>query len=139
MMLSLSAKNKLGFVTGDIPEPSQNSAEFTAWKRCNALVCSWLLFNLEEAIAKSVLFFQTAREIWKDLEERFGYSSMAQVYSLEQQLAEMSQGSQNVSEFFTNIKTVWDALNDAHPLPTCVCNNCSCNLTKKIFDRQQEQ
>ena len=45
---------------------------------------SLLLFNLDEVIAKSVLFLRTIKDIWDDLEERFGYASMAQVYALEQ-------------------------------------------------------
>ena len=102
-------------------------------------MCSWLIFNLEDTIAKNVLILVNASEIWKELEERFGYASMTQVYTSEQKLSEMTQGSQNIAEFFTNIKTIWHTLNDAHPLPTCTCNKCTCNLSKKIVDRQQEQ
>ncbi|XP_074324171.1 uncharacterized protein LOC141661088 [Apium graveolens] len=51
----------------------------------------------------------------------------------------MSQGSKSISEFFTAIKSVWDAINDTSPLPTCTCNHCTCNLTKRIVEKQQEQ
>lgn len=40
MILTLSAKNKLPFVTGDLPKPAKNSSDLKAWERCNALVCS---------------------------------------------------------------------------------------------------
>ncbi|XP_074373569.1 uncharacterized protein LOC141713905 [Apium graveolens] len=112
MILTLSANNKIGFVDGTIPKPVATSVEFKAWERCNDLVYSWLLFNLDDVIAKSVLFLKTAREIWMDLEERFGFTSMTQVYSLEQQLSEIHQGTDNVSEFFTKIKTPWDAISN---------------------------
>lgn len=56
MMLTLSAKNKLGFVDGTIPIPEITSAEYKYWERCNNLVISWLVFNLDEHIAKSVQF-----------------------------------------------------------------------------------
>lgn len=138
MLLSLSAKNKLGFVDGSVVKPVATSVEFKAWERCNDLVCSWLLNNLDESISKSVLFFKTAREIWIDLEEIFGYVSMTQLYSLEQQLSEMTQGNKNVSEFFTEIKTVWDAMNDVDPLPSCTCNKCTCNVTQKVHRMQQD-
>ncbi|XP_074360666.1 uncharacterized protein LOC141700905 [Apium graveolens] len=84
MILSLSAKNKLSFVDGSLTKPYNATLEGKAWDRCNDLVCSWLLFNLDDVIAKSVLFFKSAREIWLDLDERFGYTSMPQLYSLEQ-------------------------------------------------------
>lgn len=60
MMLSLSAKNKLGFVDGSIIKPDAGSLDFKAWERCNDLVCSWLLCNLDESLSRSVLFFKTA-------------------------------------------------------------------------------
>lgn len=88
-------------------------------------------------IAKSVLFFKTVREIWRDLEERFGYASMTQLSSLEQQLAEIHQGQLSVSEFYTKLKTIWDSLDDANPLPTCTCVKCTCDLTGRIQKMQQ--
>ncbi|XP_074337540.1 uncharacterized protein LOC141674737 [Apium graveolens] len=138
MMLTLSAKNKIGFVNGTIPEPESNDEDFKYWERYNDLVISWLIFNLDENIVKSVLFLRTVREIWEDLEARFGYASLAQVYSLEQQLLEVNQGSDSVSEFFTKIKTLWDGLNDADPLPHCTCKLCTCHLTQRIQQKQHE-
>lgn len=139
MMLTLSAKNKIGFVDGSIKKPVSIALDYKAWERCNNLVISWILFNLDGTIAKSVLFLQTAEEIWNDLEERSGFAFMTQVYALEQQLSDISQGSSTVSEFYTQIKTVWDSMNDANPLPHCTCNLCTCNLSQKIQQRQQEQ
>ncbi|XP_074382101.1 uncharacterized protein LOC141724010 [Apium graveolens] len=139
MTLTLSAKNKLGFVNGDIVEPEKNAVEYKLWERCNDLVISWILFNLDESIAKSVLFMRTAKEIWDDIEERFGYASMTQIYSLEQQMLEISQGQDSISEFFTKMKTIWDGINDANPLPVSTCKLCTCNLTQRIVQKQQEQ
>lgn len=139
VMIALSARNKIGFVTGKYPEPSIDSDEHSAWQRCNDLIISWLLYSLDEHIAKSVLYFTTAREIWTDLEDRFGYTSGAQLYALEQQLYALSQGSSSVSEFYTRIKVVWDELNAAFPLPVCTCNKCTCNLTQRIYKAQQDQ
>ncbi|XP_074351589.1 uncharacterized protein LOC141690714 [Apium graveolens] len=133
--LTLSAKNKLGFVNGDIVEPEKNAVEYKLWERCNDLVISWILFNLDESIAKSVLFMRTAKEIWDDIEERFGYALMTQIYSLEQQMLEISQGQDSISEFFTKMKTIWDGINDANPLPVCTCKLCTCNLTQRIVQK----
>lgn len=138
MLLSLSAKNKIGFVDGSVVKPGSGATDFKAWERCNDLVCSWLLNNLDDSISKSVLFFKTAKEIWDDLEDRFGYASMTQVYSIEQQLSELNQGTKSVSDFFTEIKTLWDAMSDVSPLPCCTCNKCTCNVTPKVHQMQQD-
>lgn len=40
MILSLSAKNKLQFVDGSLPPPSENSPMFPKWSRVNSMVIS---------------------------------------------------------------------------------------------------
>lgn len=80
------------------------------------------MFNLDEVIAKSVLFLKTANDIWDDLEDRCDYALMPQVHSLEQHLLENTQGINSVSEFLTKIETVWDGISDPNSLPYCTCN-----------------
>lgn len=122
ILLILSAKSEIGFVNGVIKPLDETSDEFQAWTRCNDLVCSWLLFNLDESIGGSVMFKRLARDIWLDLEERFGNTSLAKIYALEQKLAEVTEGNQFILENFTYIKSLWDAIDEAHPLPYCTCN-----------------
>lgn len=117
MILTLSVKNKLGFVDGSIDVPETTSTRYKSRERCNNFVISWLISNLDDTIAKSVLFLPTAKTIWQDLEDKYGYTFMTQVYTLEQQLLEITQGNDTVSEIFTKIKTLWDGWNDASPLP----------------------
>ncbi|XP_021846534.1 uncharacterized protein [Spinacia oleracea] len=138
MMISMSSKNKLGFVNGTISKPDTDDATYLAWMRCNDMMISWLLFNLDSTIAKSVMYFNTAREIWLDLEDRFGFVNGPQLFALEQQASDITQGTQSISEFFTEIKSLWDKLSAANPLPVCTCNLCTCNLTQKIFKMQQD-
>lgn len=138
MMLSLSAENKIGFIDGTIMKPNPDTVDLKSWERCNDLVCSWLLCNLDDTIFRSVLFFKSTREIWLDLEERFGYASMTQIFSIQQQLADLHQAHKSVSDFFTEIKTLWDAESDISPLPCCTCNKCTCNVTQKVLQMQQD-
>lgn len=53
MEISLSAKNKLGFIHGTIEEPSSSADpdKHTAWRRCNDMILSWLLHSLEPDLA----------------------------------------------------------------------------------------
>ncbi|XP_048501514.1 uncharacterized protein LOC125497856 [Beta vulgaris subsp. vulgaris] len=102
MVIALSARNKLGFVDGSISKPSGNANLLKIWTRCNDLVISWFLASLDQVIARSILYFKTAREIWLNLEERFGNFSGTELYSLQQQLNDVTQEEdENISEFFT--------------------------------------
>lgn len=56
-MLTLLTKNKLGFLNGTISAPASSSPTYKAWELYNDLVISWILYNLDENTARSVLFF----------------------------------------------------------------------------------
>lgn len=44
MMISLSAKNKTGFVDGTIQKPLMtDEVLYKAWDRCNSMLISWIL------------------------------------------------------------------------------------------------
>lgn len=38
MIISLTAKNKMPFVDGTLPQPSSDSSDFKAWLHCNNMV-----------------------------------------------------------------------------------------------------
>ncbi|XP_048502864.1 uncharacterized protein LOC125498655 [Beta vulgaris subsp. vulgaris] len=138
MVIALSARNKLGFVDGSISKPSGNANLLKIWTRCNDLVISCFLASLDQVIARSILYFKTAREIWLNLEERFGNFSGTELYSLQQQLNDVTQEEdENISEFFTRIKSLWDMIDGLDPIPACVCTGCNCNITKLILKSQQ--
>ncbi|XP_056695291.1 uncharacterized protein [Spinacia oleracea] len=140
MMIALSARNKLCFVDGSLNQPAPNSANHRIWIRCNDLVISWMLASLEPKIARSVLYLKTARAIWLELEDRYCRESGPQLFSVQQQLSELTQGDEEeVASFFTKIKMLWDQLDGLEPLPVCVCTGCSCTLTQQLLKTQQNQ
>ena len=61
MTIALSTKSKLYFVP-----------DFKKWVNCNDMVMSWILNVLVKSIADSVIYTKTARQMWVELEERFG-------------------------------------------------------------------
>lgn len=139
MIIALSAKNKLAFVDGDAEKPDESHEDYKAWERCNHLVISFILRSLSNDLARSVLYYTTAREMWLDLEERYGQTSGPQLYALQRSLADLEQGKAGIAEFFTKIKAIWDQINGINPIPVCTCNGCTCNLTQKFLKTQQEE
>lgn len=43
MLTALSAKNKVEFVDGSARQPSSSDRVYSAWKRCNNMLVSWLV------------------------------------------------------------------------------------------------
>ena len=139
ILMAFSARNKLDFLYGTLPKPDTTHSNYSPWNRCNDMIMSWIIFNLDPRIVESVMSFSTASNIWQDLEERFAYSSHTKIYNLEKQLADVDQGNFNVLDFYTKFKVLWDDLNTIDPLPTCTCNNCTCNLTDTFLKQQQNR
>ena len=57
-----------------------------AWNRCNNMVIGWIISFLERHIAKSIMYFKIATDIWNDLEARFGNPLSSQIYRLQERL-----------------------------------------------------
>nr|XP_009798462.1 PREDICTED: uncharacterized protein LOC104244663 [Nicotiana sylvestris] len=66
VLISLSAKNKLGFTNRTCQKPDERSPLFERWRRCNGMVIAWLLNSLSKDIAESVIYAQTAEELWSE-------------------------------------------------------------------------
>ena len=120
MTISLDAKNNLYFVDGSLEKPSINDK---AWNRCNNMVIGWLIASLERSIAKSIMYFKTAVEIWADLKERFGNPSSSQLNRLHERLFNTNEEPRmSISDYFTKVKSLWDEMDDLRPVPTCNCH-----------------
>ena len=104
------------------------------------MVLGWLLRAIDEKTFKSVLWFKTAREVWENMEQRFGQSSSAQLFTVEEQLSKVVKTHDiTVVEFFTKVKGLWDEIDDLNPLPICACLGCTCELTQKSTKSQQRR
>ncbi|KAF5459716.1 hypothetical protein F2P56_019638, partial [Juglans regia] len=139
--IALTVKNKLAFVDGSLPQPSPNNTKLqVAWLRANNLVLSWLMNSIAKEIRGSLLYFNTAYDIWDELKVRYLRSDGPRVFTLEKSLSSISQGSNSITEYFSDFKTLWDEYISYRPLPKCNCgilNTCTCAILKNLADRQQ--
>ena len=123
MTKELSAMNKLGFVDGSIPEPSDpNSSLFQAWWGCNDMVFSWIINDLSRDIACREIYSDKANEIWMDLKVRFIQRNGPRLLELKKALACHTQGNSTVREYFTKLKCIWEKLMSYKVLPSCLCS-----------------
>lgn len=69
----------MSFVDGSLQKPTQDSNDLRAWEMCNNMVIGWIISSLDQINTRSIMYYGTAREVWKDLEDRFGQTSAAQL------------------------------------------------------------
>ncbi|KAL0356108.1 UNVERIFIED_CONTAM: hypothetical protein Sradi_4057700 [Sesamum radiatum] len=108
--IALGAKMKLGFIKGKNPRPSETVEEYEQGTRADCLVLSWLLNSISKDIVESFLYINTARELWLELEARYGLSNGPMVYQLQREIASTTQGTPSVSAYFSKLNKLWDEL-----------------------------
>jgi len=121
VVIALSAKHKVAFIDGSCACPDSTSPTFTLWQRNNAMDLSWLLNSLSENIRNSVLYFDTAESLSKDLEERFSQSNKARFFQIQKDVTCLSQGDMDIAGYYTKAKQLWDESHVVNATPLCDC------------------
>ena len=117
MKIALGAKVKLGFINGKCKMLDEDSLDFEQWNKVDCMVISWILNSISKEIIEDFLHTTSARELWKELEERFGESNGLLLYQVQRELSFISQGSMYVVQYYTKLKKLWDELTCLMPIP----------------------
>ena len=110
MIIALTAKNKIEFINDFISKLEANSPPFKAWTHANTMVLSWIYNFVNKTIKSSVMYNETARQVWLDLKHRFAQGNASRIYSLQKAISHISHNHLLVSDYFTNFKTLSDEL-----------------------------
>ena len=120
-MLALTAKKKIGFVNGKLPIPDVDSPLYEDWQSCNTMVLSWLINSMHVDVSSSIMYCETAREMWLELKHLFSQGNGSKIYNLQSGISHISQNHMTVTEFYTKFKRLWDQLLNFEPFPECSC------------------
>lgn len=102
---------------------------FSAWRRCNNLVLSWILISISKEITNSEIYASTVCKVWLDLKDRFSQKNMPRIFELKKAIDSLNQEQSSVSAYFPNLKSLWGELVSYRNLPVCPCG-----VTKDIHE-----
>jgi len=77
MLIALSTKGKLFFIDGTLSRPASTSSDLKKWIKCNDMVMAWILNVVGKDIGDSIIYAKSARDMWIQLEERYGQANGA--------------------------------------------------------------
>ena len=60
---------EFALIAGTCTAPAANTPLFAQWNRCDKMVISWLVHNVEKTISDNILFSSSSRQIWIDLQQ----------------------------------------------------------------------
>ncbi|PWA90287.1 hypothetical protein CTI12_AA101250 [Artemisia annua] len=136
--IGLSTKRKLGFIKGTVARSTDDPNLAELWDTCNNMVICWILGSVSESIARSIMFVDTASEIWLQLEKRFALSDGSRKYKINKDTYAITQSGGSISEYYTQMKCVWEELDNMNVLPTItVTPEVSAFLT--VLTQQKEE
>lgn len=131
MLIALSVKNKVGFVDGSLPEPPLiEDINRDSWMRNNNLVISWILNSVSKDISTSIMFADSANEIWNDLKDRYEQSNGPRIFQIRREITNLNQNQDVVGVYFTKLKSLTEELENFRP--RCSCGKCDCCGVKEI-------
>ncbi|XP_024029706.1 uncharacterized protein LOC112094030 [Morus notabilis] len=136
MLIAFSVKNKLGFLDGSIEKPDGSDLVLlNSWIHNNNLVISWILNSVSKKISASIIFSESAAEIWLDLKDRFSQSNGPRIFQLRREFVNLAQDQHSVSVYFTKLKSLWEELSNFRPV--CSCGKCTCGGVKALYNHCQ--
>jgi len=122
MEIALLGRNKLGFIDGSVLRIAFEGELKKIWDRCNAIVISWLTYNVSKELLSGILYSSSAHQVWIDLKERFDKVNGSRLYQLHRSIFTLTQGVLSVSAYYTKLKNLWDEYDSILPPPSCDCS-----------------
>ncbi|XP_023913299.1 uncharacterized protein LOC112024884 [Quercus suber] len=103
ILISLDAKTKLGFIDGFIPKPqSVDHPHYTAWNKCNSTILAWLFNFVSKELQSSIVYFKTAKDVWADLQNRFGQGNGPTIFDLTKEISSLVQEDLTINAYYAN-------------------------------------
>ncbi|KAH0665504.1 hypothetical protein KY290_027736 [Solanum tuberosum] len=91
-------------------------------------VTTWSLpgyYTLSRDIVESLQYVNNAAELWQELEDKYDQTNGAKLYQLQKELSDLSQGSMDITPYYTKMKRLWEELGTLDNNNQC---NCLLNL-----------
>ena len=122
MVLALTTKKKIGFVNGKIEKPEDDSPLYEDWESCNTMVLSWLINSMHFDVSSGIMYCETARKMWLELQRVFSQGNGPKIYNLQQEISQITQSQLSVTKYYSKFKKLWDQLLHYEPLLACTCD-----------------
>ncbi|KAH9678849.1 retrovirus-related pol polyprotein from transposon RE1 [Citrus sinensis] len=138
MRNAFRARRKQLFLNGKIEKPAEDAPEIEDWWSVNSMLVGWIFTSFEPHIRSAITYYDTVKELWDELKQRFSIGNGPRVLQLRSDLAKCRQDRQTVAAYFGRLKILWDELSNYVQPPVCCCGNCTCNLSTQ-WEKQREE
>ncbi|KAL0383047.1 UNVERIFIED_CONTAM: hypothetical protein Scaly_0592000 [Sesamum calycinum] len=95
---------KLAFIDGSSLRPLIRSEGLKHCICSISLVALWILNAIPKEIAEAFIYTSSTRDVWIELEGKYGGSNGPIVYQLQREIASIYQGNMTTTKYYTKLK-----------------------------------
>ena len=103
------------------------------------MVGTWIINSVSPKIQASIIYRDTSLEIWTDLKDTFYQGNGPKVFNIQKKIAELHQGEQSITNYFTQLKVLWDQLENFSPFPLFTCGKCVYGINQRLANLQAKE
>ncbi|XP_060178075.1 uncharacterized protein LOC132608008 [Lycium barbarum] len=89
-------------------------------------------------IADSVEYVTDAVELWRELEDQYDQTNGAKLYEIQKEINDLSQGSLDITIYYTRMKKLWEELSYLTVKTHCSCQ-CNCGAKENMHKVEQDR
>ncbi|GAA0149634.1 hypothetical protein LIER_08768 [Lithospermum erythrorhizon] len=96
MTIAFEARDKFGFVNGEIPVVEAEDPTFKKWRKVNSTLISWIFNSVSAELSKGFIYAKTTQQLWNEIAERFGKTNDPKIYELKRSIYSVKQGADSL-------------------------------------------
>ena len=109
--LFVKGKELWGHIDGSNPAPRDAEA-LSKWEIKDARVMTWILSSVEPHLVLNLRPYKTVVAMWNYLHTVYNQDNSAKHFQLEYEMANFTQGSLSIEEYFSGFQTLWTNYSD---------------------------
>ena len=109
--LFVKGKELWGHIDGSNPTPRDVEA-LSKWEIKDAWVMTWILSSVEPHLVLNMRPYKTIATMWNYLHMVYNQDNSARHFQLEYEMANFTQGSLSIEEYFSGCQTLWTDYSD---------------------------
>ncbi|CAN1132862.1 hypothetical protein LINPERPRIM_LOCUS30328 [Linum perenne] len=121
--------------------PDETDPKFESWDQSNTTVVPWIINSLDREISEVVIDNDSALELWKELQEKYGEADSVRIAQLRADISTFRQGNSTVTEYCNRLKNLWSEHVSFRPIPACECGGVkhvgTCNTYAAVKNYQE--
>ena len=103
------------------------------------MLVGWIIQSIESSLRSTITYYDTVKELWDDLYQRFSIGNRPWILQLRSELARCNQNCQNVAAYYGHLKMTWDELSTYITSRACTCGKCTCKWAADLNKERQDE